>query len=363
MAKIALIILPLFGIVLNVYSADGIKTDANYQLFSGGAKVLGMGLAGTSLANDVSGLFFNPAGISLTNQHNLGTSSAELGVDRKFYNLNYILPVGWEKNKAEEKEDFFPSKRKKRKNLFVPLDKFYSAGFGLGFINFNVSNIEARDDWGNRTGDFKDNENTYLLSYGQSVYKDLDLGLAVKYHSQKLETASASGVSFDLGAIFRPLDWKTSFGLAFQNIGGRLAWKVEDPILKETSKYNEPLALKINFGGAYQAKRFTIAADISYIEKRDLRYYLGAEYLLEKTVALRAGLANFKPAFGLGFNFHNMNLDYAFVYDLSKLANQHYSSLGMKFGQRFIKKSKNTKNKKSTKKSKKKKRTANEYDL
>jgi hypothetical protein len=152
----------------------------------------------------------------------------------------------------------------------------------------------------------------------------------VKYLSSTLaEEESASTIAVDLGCLYQvPNIEGVSIGLNLQNMGGGMKYIEEE----------DPLPFTIKVGGAYtkalENNILTISGDLNKPKELSARFNLGAEYLYNQVMAVRAGykfgydVDSFTAGFGVKINSYS--LDYAFA-PKGDLGDNHRISLGIKF--------------------------------
>ncbi|MEI7542721.1 MAG: PorV/PorQ family protein [bacterium] len=205
--SILLIILFISSFNLNIFALTaGIgngTTSANFLKLSQGARPSGMGEAFVGVANDVTAIYWNPAGLTQITRNQICLMHTAWLMDVNFEYIAYALPI---------------------------------AGFGTigGDITFlNAGNIFKTDE--DSTGkyilttekatasDFK-----LTLAYAKKLsdfigqdnpISDLSLGIDLNIISEKVYNDSGGGFSFSLGAFYLPKYEAYSMGLTLENIG------------------------------------------------------------------------------------------------------------------------------------------------
>ncbi|MCK4857218.1 MAG: PorV/PorQ family protein [candidate division Zixibacteria bacterium] len=272
--------------------------DSNHS-FSGfrmgvGARALGMGGAYVAIADDACAGYWNPAGLTAIENFNLSTMvAADMGADRKF---NHIA-LGY---------------------------NFGTAGWAaFSWIDFGISDIEKRDEFGNSLGLFNADEHGFLFSYG-NVLNDLHVGATVKVAYAKIDDYSKTGVGFDLGLKYI-VNENLHIGITAADLGTKVG---EDKL---------PIVFRLGLG-AYAFDGFTFAADVEKIQdESNVKIRLGSEYDYEFAEeyfgAIRAGVNDGAFAIGVGLTvMSNYSLDYAFVEDTEDfLGHNHRVSLTLSF--------------------------------
>ena len=190
-------------------------TDPSAFLYSGvGARALGMGGAFTSVADDTSAIYWNPAGLGKVNQLTLAGMSQSAGQSQ------------W------DTKDITPTYQFVGVTVPLPfLNLFISnSTVGVGVISAGLNNIPLTSlgsDGIISRGTMQDTENAYYLSYGCALSKAdrIYAGATAKMISQTLsdvEGGTASGYDFDFGVLYG-LTENASVGLTLDK-GETLTW-------------------------------------------------------------------------------------------------------------------------------------------
>ncbi len=239
-------------------------SGAAFLKIGAGARASAMGDAYTSVADDASAVYWNPAGLSSLKKNEFVAMRAQL-----FQDLEY--------------------------NFFAFAHPTKSIGtFAVGLNNLNVTDIESR------TGDsdaadskFSANDTSYSLGHSIKLTAfglpdaeqdgGLQIGETLKVVRQTLAGYTANSVAADLGAIYRFVDRPTSVGFVVQNLGSKAKFKNEgDPL---------PLTLRVGasrrFGQAWrmsgvQGSRektgLLISIDGNFPRDSDASARIGSEY-------------------------------------------------------------------------------------
>jgi hypothetical protein len=262
--KIYIIIVVMLFDVCYVIAQSGGQPEAFMRRELGSA-ALAMGGAYTSIANDGSAAFWNPAGLTQIQKREFLGMYSVLSFDRQ----NMFASFAWN----------FP--------------KIIS--LGAAWLKYGVTNIDGRDILGNATGIFNDDENCILLSCGKQ-FGILSLGLTGKYLFHKLYYNTANGYSFDFGLLLN-INKIFKFGMVVQDGYGELKWKSE-------SNLKEKIPMSFRAGFSYQPLKIPIivAVDVSKVglKKDDGNFYIkgGFEYCWQNMLGIRGGYNGFDPTFG-----------------------------------------------------------------
>lgn len=287
------------------------KTGAVFLQEDIGARPLGMGCAFTAIADDITGMNFNPAGLDyivypeltiMYKKNFLDTYSGYVGYLKPFRH-NGTLGIGVTIFDGGDIElNYLDGRTEKVK---MEQDIVLSLGYGrsFSFIPF-LSNLGE------------------MLFFGASV-KLINSTLGDKY--------TANAVASDFGLLFRTIDSRLSIGAAVQNYGTELKYK----------EISEPLPMSIRYGFALVLKQWeenTWLSTLDYIQtiNEPAKIHLGTELWLFKNFAVRAGYKiGYKPdvfTLGLGILAYKIQFDYGYV--SSEIDMTHRISITSKFGSR-----------------------------
>lgn len=254
-----------------------------------GPRAIAMGGAYTSLAQDASAMFWNPAGLSrIGHQEVAGTYANLFQSDVKDNFAAFVLPIS--------------------RRHAVGID-WYHSGFDDPELDFG--------------------ENRFDLSWSSQVHSLLSAGITAKYLTRNtaLDGATVSrgnGVGMDLGLLATPMR-----GVRV----GAVAQDVFDTRISHSGGGSTvAFPRNVRVGASYTYRdRATLAADV------DDRWHLGLEVRPLDLVALRAGMEDDREGpdgatftAGAGFKAGIFRADYAYVMHPSLAATSHFG-LSMAF--------------------------------
>ena len=260
-----------------------------------------MGRAFVAVANDANAIWWNPGALAFTTGHDISSMYTKLVPDLAddvfFSYTSYVQHVeGWG-----------------------------GLGFSLGYLSYGKST--ATDPDGNILGDFTSYELAPTLAYGTELMKGMGFGVALKLVRVDLAPADKTqdrqagrGTTFaaDLGALYKLPQWKTSLGLALQNLGPNIAYIDQDQ--------SDPLGRNVKLGAAVtpfenEMYRVLVTADVnkSLLNNGAWIEDAGGEFEFNRLLSVRAGYI-YDPrgtikamTYGLGLNYHGIRVDYASV--------------------------------------------------
>jgi hypothetical protein len=157
-----------------------------------GARGIGMGNAFVSLANDVTALYWNPAGVARLELNETGVSHTTWIAGTKFDVAGLVLPLG----------------------SFGTL--------GLNYTQLSMDDMKVRTvEQPEGTGEFFSAGDMAIgLSFARQLSDRFSIGVTAKYIQQTIWHESASAMAVDVGTIFRTdLFGGMTIGAALSNFG------------------------------------------------------------------------------------------------------------------------------------------------
>jgi len=242
-----------------------------------GARATAMGGAFTAVSDDATAVFWNPAGLGMTDGFKLtGMGTRLFSVDGLSENVVSFTYSGWERT-----------------------------GIGAGWARTGVDEVY--------------DENTFVVSAGRQVLTD---GFAVggtfrlyrlaapgyEYYNDPNFEDGAQDYAFDLGFLYRAPTW--SAACVFRNIGQ------PEMSLISTTEERDPITSEIRLGGAYTFREVMLISgevripnEVPSYYTRSVRYALGTEIWFVGAFALRAGINDGKATAGLGLKMSWLTID------------------------------------------------------
>lgn len=311
-------------------------TTAQFLKIEVGSRAIGMGGAYVAVANDVSSIYWNPAGLT-----GVGPNG---GVS--FVHTEWL---------AETNFDFAAAVIKAGK----------VGVFGLSFTSLSMPDMKVRSEFEPEgTGEFFSAMDMALgVTYARRLTDRFSLGFTGKYIRQQIWHMSASTVAFDVGMLFKTdFDWLT-LGMSISNFGPKMQYTGKDIFVNydftqdqfgdsesifanlQTDKWDLPLLFR--FGLALELlkqemNQLTAAVEARHPNDNTESISFGLEYGFRKRFFLRGGYQSLfeeesEKSFTLGTGFLYyisptipFLLDYAYA-DWGRLNNVHRFSLEMHF--------------------------------
>ncbi|MCS7184786.1 MAG: PorV/PorQ family protein [bacterium] len=304
-----LFIYSIFAIFVKSMLAQGAGGQAGQFLSWGaGARSLGMGRAYTSIADDSTAVYWNPAGLGQLER-------------REFLALQADLPD------------------KESKYQFVSLANPIAGGvLGVGYVKLTTGGFkEIQLQYDQNSGNifiletektFENHQTAIIVGFGRKATDKLYIGASVKQLDNKFTAASDNLWSFmttDIGSIVR-FSPSYSLGINIQNIFSQTGSQDTDDKL--------PIIIKLGNSFKTMQDRLTVALDLNKNISAGQIINLGIDFKASSLLALRLGLESgdriTETTAGVGLNARNYGIDYAF--GMHELGMSHRISAYWKIG-------------------------------
>ncbi len=329
---------------------------AQFLKIGPGARADSLGGAYSTIADDATAIYWNPAGLTQLETLSLSNTYVLWVGDTRFNFLAGAVPVG-------------------------EVGTLAASITALMMPQMEITTLAKPDGTGQwfDAGDW-----AVSVAYARQLYDSeegarLSVGINAKYIYQKIHRESAKGVALDVGTLYYP-GWKSlRLGMCFSNFGPEMSFsgpdletgseEAGDPRFADYRPYPDtsnptrdatlettayPLPINFRLGIAYDLVQqddhlLTLALDGNHPNDNAERLNFGAEYWYKNAAALRAGYkvrlpgnipdevnAGEEEGLTLGLGLHlNLGesaliLDYAFA-DFGRLKSAHRVSLGLRF--------------------------------
>ena len=320
MIKIYKSLLPLICLFVSAQCVFAGTDAAAFLKKNVGVKAIGMGGAFTSVADDTSAIYWNPAGLAKIGDYYSLYAMGSTGGSDKYPGLKEIIPT----------HQFFAFTLPAKKITGILGDTV----LGIGYISSTMDNIQHTYLTGTDSvyrGTMSHTDNAFYLSGGIPLWESLYLGASLKYISYSFSAigVSDSGIDLDVGAIYT-LD-SLSFGLLFQK-----GVQMGDDYAPMTTKFGVSNKFELT-----KKLQLVAAGDLVQRQKEPLTINIGAEFgvvdIIEtgffglNGIFVRGGLSDYAIEnrynissdynetssfnFGLGFDFNISN--YYFQLDVA----------------------------------------------
>ncbi len=256
-------------------------TTAGFLKIGVGARAIGLGAAFTSVADDASAVYWNPAGLGRLEENSAQFSHYDWLQDVKVENLYAAFPL-----------------------------QSVALGVGLTYVDFG--SLQSYDEFGNPGEELSLYNMSAVFSISGMISEDISVGASIKYIEQSFDLVKGQGVAGDIGFL---ANWGgVDIGFAVLNMGSGLKF--------ETVQENLPT----EFRGGFAFKQFNRRALFSLEGHAPLRgemsIHQGVEYQLANQLFARSGLvyqtnslqdqSALKYNLGFGVGYGSGQFDYTF---------------------------------------------------
>lgn len=270
-----------------VKDVSGVGTSAATFLEIGiGARAMALGGAYTSIADDPTTLYWNPAGIAFINSRQVEIMHSEWLAARNF--------------------DFV--------GIVVPVPAMHSTlGFSYTTLGFGDEQPVRTVERPEGTGEMYDARDVAIgLTYAAALTDRFAFGMTAKYVYERIWTISGSSFAADIGVVYQTMLKGLRLGASMSNFGtdnqlhgNRLGTTVDPdeevanydrvPVEYRTGRY--PLPLLFRFGISYQRDFRTlgkalVSLDLNHPSNATESLNIGMEYGWANLLYLRAGYEN-----------------------------------------------------------------------
>ncbi|MFH1259623.1 MAG: PorV/PorQ family protein [Elusimicrobiota bacterium] len=294
--KRILVIVLLHSLSISLLGASTGGRTGELLNWGAGARSLALGKAYTAVADDGSAGYWNAAAMTQLDKKEVSMLRANLWEGTVYDFLGFVYPtVSW-------------------------------GAFGLSLARLCSGEAEKRDTDNIATGSFKNMESAYLFSYAYNVLHGLSVGGSLKKFDSLLDGRQNSHLGLDMNGLYEI----TGSNKYFNNL--RLASNLQNIFSqKNGSDSADKLPMGIRLGAAAQMlnKKVLLSLDLENRLGAGIVWHLGAEYRF-KYLAVRLGSDREEYSAGIGLNYQNYYLDYA--YATHTLGGSQRMGLGYKFG-------------------------------
>lgn len=249
-----------------------------------GARAVGMGESYVAVGQDANVIFWNPAGLAYIKSSDISFSYTRWIADIKH-------------------------------NAVAAAAEFRRLGvFGISFINMDYGDIyrttvdfDPTNEYGYTGGKkfggekIEVNEYAFGLAYSRSFTEKFSLGVHIKYVSQdlgstrvvvsgdeRISDSEVSTIAFDFGTLYYIGIKDLRLAMSILNFGGDLKYEREAFQLPLTFR----VGIAMNVLSVFEmAENQSMTLSMEALHPRDYteRYHLGAEYIYDNVLAVRAG--------------------------------------------------------------------------
>ncbi len=310
-------------------------TAAQFLKLGVGARPIALGGAFVAQANDLSAMYWNPAGLAL-----LPGASVQLAHTRYLADIAYNFAA-------------FGTSLGNAGTLAASLI-YLDSGDML------VRTIAQPEGTGER---FKVQNYAIQVSYGRGLTDRFSIGGSFKFIQERIWHSTASSIALDVGTLFTTPYERLRLGASFSNFGPKMQMSGRDIVFSTDPTPNQggvveivnseylldrhPLPLLFRIGLSWDAMRtanhtFVLSTDATHPNDNYEYVSFGAEYDFRNLIALRAGYRNLFEAngeqgltMGGGLNLRldralRVRIDYAWA-DFGRLEQTHWFTIDLGF--------------------------------
>jgi hypothetical protein len=276
-----------------------------------GARSAGMAGAYSAMTDDISALYWNPAGIARLPGINVGASYTRWFGDIAH---NFI-------------------------GATMPISDRYRLGVSLTLVDYGNLNYATIQKDAN-AGTFNANDLALAVSLAGALTDRFSYGGTIKYLRSSILDMSADGFAFDAGSIYQTDFYHMRISMDLANLGsdrgfsgnslsilinnGNGVNQTGTPLQSDLKTANFPLPLIFRLGAAtdifqgnVEGQKLNVDFDFSTHSDGPEQFNLGGEYIWNDMAAIRAGYAFNQDQLGLaaGAGYHYKTEDFSGTVD------------------------------------------------
>ena len=243
-------------------SANGGLNAYDFVQISPSARAIAVGGAYTALGDDVSSIYYNPAGVAsvLTNEIEMAYISLYQGLS--YETLAFAYPM-------------------------EPVFHGLGGTFAVSVNMLQPGTLEKTNDVGVTISTFSAGDDLFTFTYAHELGSDFQAGMSFKYIQQQIDVVSSSLLAVDAGILFAPGNDGVRVGVDLKNIGDN------------ASSYSLPFTLNTGisfrqYGIFTKQDDMALSIDSAFpmVIQDSLAVNIGAEYNLKwvgSRISLRGG--------------------------------------------------------------------------
>ena len=259
------------------FAASGDYGTENVFMTGAGSRPDGMAGAFTAVADDLSAIYYNPAGLVNIKKQEISLLYYPLYESSSYSSIAYgqaLLNFGT---------------------------------IAANFFRFSTDNIEGYDQANNFTSTFGNEQYKLTFSYGRNITGSLSAGVNTSVYYSEMSRFNYAGFGADAGILYEPFPFLSA---------GLMARNVITPAFSMQS-VTETLGRTYTLGLMARHRiaefEFKAAYDASVGEKEGFKDRAGMEITWSGTAPVRAGYGDGEFTFGAGLALYEAKFDYAYV--------------------------------------------------
>ncbi len=293
-----------------------------------GSRGVGMGGTFVAVANDVSSLYWNPAGLAQTTENEVLVT-----------HTNYVVDI---------QHEFLA--------LSYHLSSNDAVGFSVTSLHMDDMEITTETQPFGTGRYFSFGDIAFGATYSRKMTDQFSFGVTLRYAEETLDILKMRGLMADIGTYYWTGLGTSRFAVVVSNFGGDVAPTGEAPQLSGTpvtsfQSFSPPTRFKIGFAMEpfdMKDQRLTTSIELNHPNDNAENFHLGIEYAYQERLFLRTGVKRtiggslFGPdqtgssdvGLGMGvvvpFGASRVLVDYAFA-NFNALGNIHMFSVGVTY--------------------------------
>lgn len=305
------------------------KYAGEFMAIGVGGRPLGMGGAFTAVANDITAGYYNPAGLANLNYPQISLMHAEHFGDLVNYDYGAVaIPFGIDMSFG------ISAVRLGVDGIHDTRNALYDAN-GDGIVDITRGDRLDYD----KISEFSNQDWVFYLTFAKRHSENFYWGANVKVIRRDIAEFGATGIGFDVGALYTPIE-NLYLGANIQDVTTTLvAWSTgRNELVTPTAKVGAAYMLHILGGTITTAIDF----DVRFENRRSSAYanlgpisfdtHGGLEYTFKNLFSIRGGYNDVKQfTVGAGVKLPKLNIDYSFARfsyaELDRLPDTHRISL------------------------------------
>jgi hypothetical protein len=249
-----------------------------------GARAGAMGEAFTAVADDATGISYNPGGMAGADGVDLNVTHSEWLLDMRFEQVSVV-------------------------------NEMLGGAVGFNFTGVYYGAMDRYSDYPALVpdGTFSPYDLACAAGYARDVLPNLAAGVTAKLIYEKIDFESATGWAVDVGIIHQSMIKGLTLGASMLNFGPKAKFVQE--------KFYPPFQLRggaaYRYDAAWLQGDVIVATDAVFPNDGDAKLHLGMEYTYRRLLSVRAGYkSNYEmqgATLGFGVVYRTLRFDYAYM--------------------------------------------------
>ena len=238
---------------------------AKFLSIGSGAKAMGMGGAYTSIADDASSMYWNPAGIVRIDKMEFYIDHSNWLADIRYDYTGFILPLT------------------------------NSSALGLNFTSLSMPEMNVTRYGEEKTGEtFKAGSYAIGVTWAMNLTNRFTIGFNGKYIREFISRSHASTIALDVGTLFNTI-YGPTLGMNISNFGPKMQMNGADLLINvddvsnnskinadlSTEKFNLPLTMRFGISKTHDIGAMQLLWAIDAVSPMDNSEYVNMGFDLE----------------------------------------------------------------------------------